>query len=82
MSVENSTATAEKARKKRRARVVSAGDALIGVGGTVCVLSIAIGVITGLAGDSPSAFAGVVPGLLLVAIGYLKRIATALVEQL
>ncbi|WP_165391947.1 hypothetical protein [Zhihengliuella halotolerans] len=46
------------------------------------MLSIAIGVITGLAGDSPSAFAGVVPGLLLVAIGYLKRIATALVEQL
>ncbi len=54
----------------------------MGIGWSVCALSVVLGVFAGFTGDSPLAFVGVMPGLLLVAIGYLKRIATALVEQL
>ncbi|MCO1337440.1 hypothetical protein BJH93_00785 [Kocuria polaris] len=61
---------------------MSAGDVLMGIGWSVCALAIVSGVFAGFAGDSPLAFVGVMPGLLLVAIGYLKRIATALLEQL
>lgn len=82
MSAENSTTSDEQARNARLARVISAGDVLIGIGWSACVLSVALGVMTGFTGGSLLAFVGVIPGLLLVATGYLKRIAAALVEQL
>lgn len=65
--------------KDERAKIVTAGMGTIDSGKYLAFACLLIGVVMLMAGGpAPFAFAGVIPALLLMAVGYLKKIATTI----
>ena len=65
--------------KKERGTILTAGLGFIDGGKYLAIICLIVGVVMLLAGGpAPLAFAGVIPSLLLMAVGYLKKIATTL----
>lgn len=65
----------------QRAEVKTAGDYFIGFGMFVAVVSVLLGIFLAFVGGNIAVFGGVIPGLLLMSVGYLKRISVALIVQ-
>ncbi|WP_344880860.1 hypothetical protein [Zhihengliuella alba] len=70
-------------KNENKAKVAVPGDFLIGIGGALATICVLIAIFVAFSGGTAgTVLGGVVPGLLLVVVGYLKKIAVAVSADL